>query len=62
MCIRDSYKAIELSDPARGIYKKLYFVNNRFVGGILMGDVTKAAKLLEGYEKKMTLEDMMNVI
>ena len=56
------YKAIELSDPARGIYKKLYFVNNRFVGGILMGDVTKAAKLLEGYEKKMTLEDMMNVI
>lgn len=56
------YKAIELSDPARGIYKKLYFVNNRFVGGILMGDVSKAAKLLEGYEKKMTLEDMMNVI
>lgn len=56
------YKAIELFDPARGIYKKLYFVNNRFVGGILMGDVTKAAKLLEGYEKKMTLEDMMNVI
>lgn len=56
------YKAIELFDPARGIYKKLYFVNNRFVGGILMGDVTKTAKLLEGYEKKMTLEDMMNVI
>lgn len=57
-----NYKAIELTDPAKGIYKKLYFVNNRFTGGILMGDVSQSAKLLHGYEKKLTLEDMMSVL
>ncbi|MCQ4637508.1 FAD-dependent oxidoreductase [Anaerovorax odorimutans] len=57
-----NYKAIQLADPAKGIYKKLYFVNNRFTGGILIGDVNQSAKLLEGYEKKQTLEDMMSVL
>lgn len=57
-----NYKAIELSDPAKGIYKKLYFVNNRFTGGILMGDVSQSAKLLQGFEKKLTLADMMSVL
>ena len=57
-----NYKALELSDPAKGIYKKLYFVNNRFTGGILVGDVSHSAKLLQGYEKKLTLEDMMSVL
>lgn len=57
-----NYKALELSDPAKGIYKKLYFVNNRFAGGILIGDVSASAKLLEGYEKKLSTEDMMSVL
>lgn len=57
-----NYKAIQLADPAKGIYKKLYFVNNRFTGGILFGDINQSAKLLEGYEKKLTLEDMMSVL
>lgn len=57
-----NYKAIQLADPAKGIYKKLYFVNNRFTGGILIGDVNQSARLLEGYEKKQTLEDMMGVL
>ena len=56
------YKALELADPAKGIYKKLYFVNNRFSGGILVGDVSHSAKLLQGYEKKLTLADMMDVL
>lgn len=57
-----NYKALELADPAKGIYKKLYFVNNRFTGGILVGDVSHSAKLLQGYEKKLTLTDMMDVL
>lgn len=57
-----NYKALELADPAKGVYKKLYFVNNRFTGGILVGDVTHSAKLLQGYEKKLTLADMMDVL
>lgn len=57
-----NYKAIELADPAKGVYKKLYFVNNRFTGGILMGDVSQSAKLLAGYEKQLKLEEMMDVL
>lgn len=57
-----NYKAIQLSDPNRGIYKALYFLNNRFTGGILVGDVTASAKLLQAYEKKLTLEDVIGVL
>lgn len=56
-----NYKAIELVDPAKGIYKKLYFVNNRFTGGILLGDVSGSPKLLEAYEKHLALEDLMDI-
>ncbi len=57
-----NYKTIQLADPQRGIYKAMYFLNNRFTGGILVGDVTASAKLLEAYEKKLTLKDVMSVI
>jgi NAD(P)H-nitrite reductase large subunit len=40
------YKTFEIRDAAKGFYKKLYFVNNRFSGGILIGDVSKSARLL----------------
>lgn len=57
-----NYKTIQLADPQRGIYKAMYFLNNRFTGGILVGDVNASAKLLEAYEKKLTLKDVMSVI
>jgi len=46
------YKTFEVYDGAKNTYEKLYFVNNRFCGGILLGDVSKSAKLLEGYTKQ----------
>ena len=46
------YKTFEVYDGAKNTYEKLYFVNNRFCGGILMGDVSKSAKLLEGYKNQ----------
>jgi flavorubredoxin/NADPH-dependent 2,4-dienoyl-CoA reductase/sulfur reductase-like enzyme len=46
------YKTLEVYDGAKNIYEKLYFVNNRFCGGILLGDVSKSARLLEGYENQ----------
>ena len=46
------YKTFEVFDGAKNTYEKLYFVNNRFCGGILMGDVSKSAKLLEGYNNQ----------
>jgi len=47
-----SYKTFEIQDDAKGTYEKYYFVNNRFCGGILLGDVSKTSKLLEGYKKQ----------
>lgn len=46
------YKTFEVYDGAKNTYEKLYFVNNRFTGGILIGDVSKSAKLLEGYKNQ----------
>ena len=46
------YKTFEVYDAAKNTYEKLYFVNNRFCGGTLMGDVSKVAKLLEGYKNQ----------
>lgn len=53
------YKSFELFDDAKGTYEKLYFLNNRFCGGILFGDVSKSAKLIEGYQKHEALEQMI---
>lgn len=47
-----AYKTFEIFDGAKNTYEKLYFVNNRFCGGILMGDVSKSSKLLEGYKNE----------
>jgi flavorubredoxin/NADPH-dependent 2,4-dienoyl-CoA reductase/sulfur reductase-like enzyme len=53
------YKIFEISDEAKGIYEKLYFVNNRFSGGILIGDVAKSSRLLEAYAKGESLENLL---
>lgn len=46
------YKTFEVYDGAKNTYEKLYFVNNRFCGGILLGDVSKSARLLEAYKNQ----------
>lgn len=53
------YKSMELLDSAKGTYEKLYFVNNRFCGGILMGNVSRSAKLLEAYKNSDPLEKLL---
>ena len=57
-----AYKTLELSDGARKVYKKLYFLNGRFCGGILIGDVTASAELLKAYEKKLPIEELVSTI
>lgn len=56
------YKSIELLDDAKGTYEKLYFLNNRFCGGILLGDVNQSPKLIEGYQEQKPLAEMMEII
>ena len=56
------YKTLEMSDDAKKIYKKLYFLNGRFCGGILMGDVNASGTLLKAYEKNLPIEDLVSAI
>ncbi|MGI6747421.1 MAG: FAD-dependent oxidoreductase [Anaerovoracaceae bacterium] len=44
------YKTIEVYDGTKNTYEKFYFVNNKFCGGILIGDVSKTSKLMDGYK------------
>ncbi|MDR0571136.1 MAG: FAD-dependent oxidoreductase [Clostridiales Family XIII bacterium] len=54
------YKTFGISDSAKGIYEKLYFLNDRFTGGILIGDVSKAARLLSSYTHESSLDEMLH--
>lgn len=46
------YKSVEFLDEAKGTYEKLYFHNDRFCGGILIGDVAKSARFLDAYREQ----------
>jgi NAD(P)H-nitrite reductase large subunit len=53
------YKTFEVYDRAKGLYEKLYFVNNRFAGGILIGDVARSPRLLEAYANGESMESLL---
>lgn len=56
------YKEIELSEPSKGIYKKMYFVNNRFAGGILIGASDLSPKMLKAYQQRMQMKDAIAIL
>ena len=40
------------------IYKKLYFRNEKFCGGVLLGDVDMAPELVKAYEEKSAISEL----
>jgi NAD(P)H-nitrite reductase large subunit len=54
------YRSIENHDKAKDIYEKLYFIDNRFCGGILIGDVTKGPRLLQAYQNQESVESLQS--
>ena len=52
------YKTKEYCDEENLIYEKLYFLNSRFCGGILMGDLSKSGTLLAAFEEKEHISKM----
>ena len=48
---------IQFSEPKRGTYKKLIVRDGRLVGGILMGDISKAAVSDAGVRPRQPLPD-----
>ncbi len=46
---------IQFVEPRRGTYKKLIVRDGRLVGGILMGDISKAAYLMQAFDRDSPL-------
>ncbi|MEA4987186.1 MAG: FAD-dependent oxidoreductase [Anaerovorax sp.] len=56
------YKSVELLDDGKGTYEKLYFWNDRFCGGILIGDVSRSSRLLTAFQKKESMRSMLSLL
>ena len=48
---------IQFTEPAKGTYKKLIVRDGRLVGAILMGDISKAAYLMQAFDRDSKLPD-----
>ena len=47
----DRDETVQFSEPRRGTYKKLIVRDGRLVGGILMGEISKAAYLMQAFDR-----------
>jgi nitrite reductase (NADH) large subunit len=50
-------EVISFADPKRGAYKKLIIRDGRLVGGILLGDISKAAYLMQSFDRNTPLPE-----
>jgi nitrite reductase (NADH) large subunit len=50
-------EVIQFSDAKRGTYKKLIIRDGRLVGGILLGDIGKAAYLMQSFDRNTPLPE-----
>jgi nitrite reductase (NADH) large subunit len=50
-------EVIQFAEPSRGAYKKLIVRDGRLVGGILMGDISKAAYLMQAFDRDSKLPE-----
>ena len=50
-------EVVQFTEPRRGTYKKLIIRDGRLIGGILLGDSSKAASLLHAFETNATLPE-----
>ena len=48
---------IQFQEPSKGTYKKLIVRDGRLVGGILMGDISKAAFLMQAFDRDTPLPE-----
>ncbi len=48
---------VQFTEPRRGTYKKLIIRDGRLVGGILLGDISKAAYLMQAFDRGTPLPE-----
>ena len=54
-----SYKTVEMKDPSKKQYEKLYFLNKSLCGVILIGDQSRMAELSQALEKKASFQEVV---
>lgn len=52
-------KTLSSADPEKGVYQKLFFHDNKLVGGILLGDTKKSGKIITAIQNGKTMKDMV---
>ncbi len=50
-------EVVQFSEPRKGTYKKLIIRDGRLVGGILLGDLSKAAYLMQTFDRNTPLPE-----
>jgi nitrite reductase (NADH) large subunit len=50
-------EVVQFSEPKKGTYKKLIIRDGRLVGGILLGDISKAAYLTQAFDRNTPLPE-----
>ncbi|MTK10570.1 MAG: NAD(P)/FAD-dependent oxidoreductase, partial [Clostridiaceae bacterium] len=53
-------KALSSLDSQKGIYQKLFFNDNKLIGGILLGDTKKSGKIISSIQSGKTIKDIMS--
>ncbi|WP_437282397.1 nitrite reductase large subunit NirB [Sorangium sp. So ce375] len=53
----DRDEIVQFLEPKKGTYKKLIIRDGRLLGGILLGDVSKAAYLMQAFDKSTPLPE-----
>jgi nitrite reductase (NADH) large subunit len=48
---------VQFTEPKKGTYKKLIIRDGRLVGGILLGDISKAAYLMQAFDRNTPLPE-----
>ena len=54
---QDTDEVVVFSEPKRGIYKKLIVRDDRLIGAILLGDTSKAAYLMQAFDRGTPLPE-----
>lgn len=56
----EQYQILELSDPKTESFRKFYFLDDQFVGGILMGNTTKSSQLRKAIDKGSNMQTFLD--
>jgi flavorubredoxin/NADPH-dependent 2,4-dienoyl-CoA reductase/sulfur reductase-like enzyme len=54
-----SDKNLGFQNPEKNIYQKLFFRDNKLIGGILIGDTKKAGKIIAAIQNVKTIQDII---